>query len=336
MTVQAFDEACWLADTNILEVYLNVGIVADGVVLSETRGGDAIAVWSFFGRETKLDVSELLRLKAYGTGDGKISGSFWLRLNGSDQDYDLQVTYNTQGRANPEREWMVAGREDGFQLLPSVIYGNELTTPYAFDAPILIPGGEVGTWSLRGDVSGNVALTVGAVTNASIGGANNELQIVQTYNGVDTIVQRVRVKRQQCDEERVVIRWRSRSGGYKRVLMDRCKAVHSQADRVTLEDFRGFAGIALLPQSFYRGYAGEEEEFSLKVEHLTAYDMWWYSDLLTSDIVAVAPESFNESMTKTVEVLTKSITIPDGSESDATFEIKVKYRTTDAFKLDSI
>ncbi|MBQ5630917.1 MAG: hypothetical protein IIV15_06355, partial [Ruminococcus sp.] len=95
MMVNAFDEACWLADTNILIVNLNVGIVADGVVLSETRGGDAIAVWSFFGREAKLDVSELLRLKAYGATDGKVSGSMWLRLNGSDQDYDLQVTYNT-------------------------------------------------------------------------------------------------------------------------------------------------------------------------------------------------------------------------------------------------
>ncbi len=336
MTAYAFDEACWLADSNVMIVVLNVGINADGVILSAIRGGDAIAVYSFFGRQTKIDVSEYLRREAYGTGDGKISGSFWLRLNGSDQDYDLQVTYSTQGRANPEREWMVADREDGFQLLPSVIYGNELTTPYGFEAPILIPSGEVGTWSLRGDVSGNVALTVGAVTNASISGANNELQIVQTYNGVDTIVQRVRVKRQQCDEERVVIRWRSRSGGYKRVLMDRCKAIHSQVDRVTLEDSRAFAGAAQTPQSFYRGYAGEEEEFSLKVEHLTAYDMWWYSDLLTSDFVAVAAESFNDSTSKTVEVLTKSITIPDGSESDATFEIKVKYRTTDAFKLDSI
>ena len=82
MTVNVFDEACWLSDTNILIVSLNVGIISDGVILSAIRGGDAIAVWSFFGRQTKIDMSEFLRREAYGTGDGKISGSFWLRLNG--------------------------------------------------------------------------------------------------------------------------------------------------------------------------------------------------------------------------------------------------------------
>ena len=336
MTVQAFDEACWLADTNILIVSLNVGIVADGVVLSETRGGDAIAVWSFFGRQAKLDVSEQLRLKAYGATDGKVSGSMWLRLNNSDQDYGLQVTYSTQGRANPAREWLIASREDGFQLLPSVIYGDELVNAVEYQFPIYIPSGEVGTWSLRGNASGNVALTVGAVTNASITGTNTELSIVKTYNGDDTVIQRVRIQKMQCDESRAVVRWHSRSGGYKQVGMDRCKASVSQVARVSLEDVAFFGGGSNDLYRFYNGFAGESEEFSLKVEHLTAYDMWWYSDLLSSDNVLVAPFALNDAQVKAVEVTTKSITIPDGSVGDATFEIKVKYKTTDAFGLYEI
>ena len=331
MTVQAFDEACWLADTNILIVSLNVGIVADGVVLSETRGGDAIAVWSFFGRQTKLDVSELLRLKAYGATDGKVSGSMWLRLNNSDQDYDLQVTYSTQGRANPLKEWMVASHEGGFQLLPSVIYkwgavGDE------FRGPIYIPSGEAGTWALKGDVTGNVALTVGALTNATITGNNNELTIVNTIGGVANVVQRVRLRPRVCDEELAYVMWTSRTGGYKRVLMQRCKASVSQVDRVSLVDSVWFGGSGQ-PIDYYHGFAGEEEEFTLRLEHLTAYDVWWYSDLLTSDYVAVADEGFNSSTAKTVEVTTKSITIPNGSGNDTTFEIKVKYKSSDAFGL---
>lgn len=331
MTVQAFDEACWLADTNILRVYLNVGIVADGVVLSETQGGDAIAVWSFFGRETKIDVSELLRLKAYGAADGKVSGSMWLRLNNSDQDYDLQVTYSTQGRANPLKEWMVASHEGGFQLLPSVIYkyGNISDT---FRSPIYIPSGEAGTWALKGDVTGNVALTVGALTNATITGNNNELTIVNTIGGAANVVQRVRLRPRVCDEELAHVTWTSRTGGYKRCFMQRCKASVSQVDRVSLVDEVNFGGSGL-PIDYYQGFAGEEEEFTLRLEHLTAYDMWWYSDLLTSDYVAVADDSFNSPTAKTVEVTTKSITIPDGSVNDTTFEIKVKYKTGDAFNL---
>lgn len=331
MTVQAFDDACWLADTNILRVYLNVGIVADGVVLSETQGGDAIAVWSFFGRETKLDVSELLRLKAYGAADGKVSGSMWLRLNNSDQDYDLQVTYNTQGRANPLKEWMVASHEGGFQLLPSVIY-KWGSAGDIFRGPIYIPSGEAGTWALKGDVTGNVALTIGAITNATITGNNNELTIVNTIGGAANVVQRVRLRPRVCDEELAHVMWTSRTGGYKRVLMQRCKASVSQVDRVSLVDEVNFGGSGL-PIDYYRGFAGEEEEFTLRLEHLTPYDVWWYSDLLTSDYVAVADDSFNSPTAKTVEVTTKSITIPDGSVNDTTFEVKVKYKTGDAFNL---
>lgn len=331
MTVQAFDEACWLADTNILIVSLNGGIVADGVVLSETRGGDAIAVWSFFGRQSKLDVSELLRLKAYGAADGKVGGSMWLRLNNSDQDYDLQVTYSTQGRANPLKEWMVASHEGGFQLLPSVIY-KWGSSGDIFRGPIYIPSGEAGTWALKGDVTGNVALTVGALTNATITGNNNELTIVNTIGGVANVVQRVRLRQRVCDEELVHVMWTSRTGGYKRVLMQRCKAVVSQVDRVSLVDNVSF-GSGGQPTDFYRGFAGEEEAFTLRLEHLTAYDVWWYSDLLTSDYVAVADDNLNSPTASTVEVLTKSITIPDGSVKDTTFEIKVKYRTGDAFNL---
>lgn len=331
MTVEAFDEACWLADTNILIVSLKAGIVADGVVLSETRGGDAIAVWSFFGRQAKLDVSELLRLKAYGAVYGKVSGSMWLRLNNSDQDYDLQVTYSTQGRANPLKEWMVASHEGGFQLLPSIIYkwGASGDT---FRCPIFIPSGEAGTWALKGDVTGNVALAIGAVTNAKITGNNNELTIVNTVGGVDNVVQRVRLRSRVCDEELVHVMWTSRTGGYKRVLMQRCKASVSQVDRVSLAEVTWFSGSGL-PTNFYRGFAGEEEGFTLRLEHLTAYDVWWYSDLLTSDYVTVADDSLSSPTAATVEVLTKSITIPDGSVKDTTFEIKVKYRTGDAFNL---
>lgn len=331
MTVNAFDVACWLADTNILIVSLNAGIVADGVVLSETRGGDAIAVWSFFGGKTRLDVSELLRLKAYGATDGKVSGSMWLRLNNSDQDYDLQVTYSTQGRANPLREWMVASHEGGFQLLPSVIYRWGAAEDI-FRGPIYIPSGETGMWALKGDVTGNVALTIGAITNATITGNNNELTIVNTIDGVANVVQRVRLRPRACDEELAHVMWTSRTGGYKRVLMQRCKAVVSQVDRVSLVDNVDFGGGGQ-PTDFYHGFAGESEEFTLRLEHLTAYDVWWYSDLLTSDYVVVADDNLGSPTAKTVEVLTKSITIPDGSVKDTTFEIKVKYKTGCAFNL---
>jgi hypothetical protein len=216
-------------------------------------------------------------------------------------------------------------------LLPSVIY-KWGAVGGIFRGPIYIPSGEAGTWALKGDVTGNVALTVGAITDATIIGNNNELTIVNTIGGVANVVQRVRLRPRVCDEELAHIQWTSRTGGYKRVLMQRCKASVSQVDRVSLVDSVWFGGSGL-PIDYYRGFAGEEEEFVLRLEHLTAYDVWWYSDLLTSDSVVVADDSFNSPTAKTVEVTTKSITIPDGSVNDTTFEVKVKYKSSDAFGL---
>ena len=323
MTVQAFDDACWLADTNILIVNLNVGIVADGVVLSETRGGDAIAVWSFFGRQTKLDVSELLRLKAYGAADGKVSGSFWLRLNGSDQDYDLQVTYNTQGRANPEREWMVVHESDGLLLPPlSLLNGGTFTTA---TFPILIPSTEAGTWRVETSYGTTTAITKGVLTSVTVNVSTNvDFNVIKT-DGADEVVQRSIIKPYVCGEERVQVAWTGREGTTKRAVWLKTKDTLTQIDRVSLDSLNGE----------YRGFAGVDEEFTLRLADLTPYDMWWYSDIISSGKVMVSriSDPTDDEMRRAVEVETKSITIPDGYMSNGVLEIKVKYRTYGATDL---
>jgi hypothetical protein len=323
MTVQAFDEACWLADTNILIVSLNVGIVADGVVLSETRGGDAIAVWSFFGRQTKLDVSELLRLKAYGAADGKVSGSMWLRLNNSDQDYDMQVTYSTQGRANPLKEWMVVHENDGLLLPPLSLLNGGTFTSTTF--PILIPSAEAGTWRVETSAGTTTAITKGVLTSVTANvSANVEINVIKT-DGADEVVQRSIVKPYVCGEERVQVTWTGREGTTKRAVWLKTKDTLTQIDRVSLDSLDGE----------YRGFAGVDEEFTLRLADLTPYDMWWYSDIISSGKVVVSrvPEPVNDDMRRAVEVETKSTTIPDGYMSNGVLEIKVKYRTYGATDL---
>lgn len=322
MTVKAFDEACWLADTNILIVNLNAGIVADGVVLSETRGGDAIAVWSFFARQTKLDVSELLRLKAYGATDGKVSGSMWLRLNNSDQDYDLQVTYSTQGRANPLKEWMVVHENEGLLLPPlSLLGGGSFTVT----TPIFIPSTEAGTWRIETSSGDTTAITKGVltsvITNVYI---NVEFNVIKN-DGADEVVQRSIIKPYVCGEERVQVTWTGREGTTKRAVWLKTKDTLTQIDRVSLDSLAGE----------YRGFAGVDEKFTLRLADLTPYDMWWYSDIISSGKVVVSRVSdpANDDMRRAVEVETKSITIPDGYMSNGVLEIKVKYRTYGATDL---
>ena len=276
MTVEAFDEACGLADTNILIVSLNAGIVAAGVVLSKTRGGDAIAVWSFFGRQTKLDVSELLRLKAYGATDGKVSGSMWLRLNNSDQDYDLQVTYSTQGRANPLKEWMVVHENEGLLLPPlSLLSGGSFT---ATIYPIFIPSTEAGTWRIETSSGHTTAITKGVLTSVTTNVSTNvEFKVIKT-DGVDEVVQRSIIKPYVCGEERVQVTWTGREGTTKGAVWLKIKDTLTQIDRVSLDSLNGE----------YRGFAGVDEKFTLRLAGLTPYDMWWYSDIISSGKVVVS------------------------------------------------
>ena len=323
MTVEAFDEACWLADTNILIVNLNAGIVADGVVLSETRGGDAIAVWSFFYRQTKLDVSELLRLKAYGATDGKVSGSMWLRLNNSDQDYDLQVTYSTQGRANPLKEWMVVHENEGLLLPPLSLLGGGSFTVTTY--PIFIPSTEAGTWRIETSSGDTTAITKGVLTSVITNVYINVEFTVIKNDGADEVVQRSIIKPYVCGEERVQVTWTGREGTTKRAVWLKTKDTLTQIDRVSLDSLAGE----------YRGFAGVDEKFTLRLADLTPYDMWWYSDIISSGKVVVSRVSdpANDDMRRAVEVETKSITIPDGYMSNGVLEIKVKYRTYGATDL---
>lgn len=323
MTVEAFDEACWLADTNILIVRLNGGIAADGVVLSETRGGDAIAVWSFFDRRATLDVSELLRLKAYGATDGKVNGSMWLRLNNSDQDYDLQVTYSTQGRANPQKEWMVVHEKGGFLLPPLSLLGGGLFTSTTY--PIFIPSTETGTWRIESSTGHITTITKGVLTTVNINTSNNVSFDVIKTDGADEVVQRSIIKPYVCGEERVQVTWTGREGTTKRAVWLKTKDTMTQIDRVSLDSLDGE----------YRGFAGVDEEFTLRLADLTPYDMWWYSDIISSGKVVVARVvgSVDDDMRRAVEVETKSITIPDGYMSNGVLEIKVKYRTYGATDL---
>ena len=77
---------------------------------------------------------------------------------------------------------------------------------------------------------------------------------------------------------------------------------------------------------------------TLRIEGLSAYDMWCYSDIITSSDVRVALNSGDYDGVSDeiyprckVEVTTKKITIPDGSAAKYnTLEIDVNLRRYDA------
>ena len=86
---------------------------------------------------------------------------------------------------------------------------------------------------------------------------------------------------------------------------------------------------SLLPiDGEYIEIKGREDGFTLRLDRLNTYDMWYYSDVLQSSNVQVSDDGQGWQR---VQVAEKSITLPDGEAgTNGVLEIAVNYREYDA------
>lgn len=86
----------------------------------------------------------------------------------------------------------------------------------------------------------------------------------------------------------------------------------------------------------YNTVKGREDSFTLVLDELDAYDMWYYSDILTSSDVRIFAIddwiSQSEGEMVRLEVVGKSVTLPNGTALGK-LEIKVKFKRYDAVSL---
>jgi hypothetical protein len=86
----------------------------------------------------------------------------------------------------------------------------------------------------------------------------------------------------------------------------------------------------------YSTIKGREDGFTLVLDELDSYDMWYYSDIITSSDVRVlaidgwAAQSEDEMVR--LEVVGKSVTLPNGTALGK-LEIQVKFKRYDAVNL---
>lgn len=76
---------------------------------------------------------------------------------------------------------------------------------------------------------------------------------------------------------------------------------------------------------------GREESLTLYIDELDAYDIWYYSDILTSSSVQLL--AADEQLMGTgisVEVVTKNVTIPSGDKADGKIEFEILIKRYDA------
>lgn len=163
-----------------------------------------------------------------------------------------------------------------------------------------------GTWVVTGDatlsvngrhvgqISGNFTLSNGAVTLAYCR------------------------RRMRCDVRYVLVKWVSFTGVSREHIFECTKAKQNTKDTFSLLQF----------DNAYSEIKGREDGFTLRLDNLDLYDMWYYADVLQSSSVQI---SFDGQMYYSAQVLDKSITLPDGEAgTNGILEIAINYKKYDA------
>lgn len=123
----------------------------------------------------------------------------------------------------------------------------------------------------------------------------------------------------RCDVEYALVRWQSFTGRKREHLFEVVKQRTDAADT-----------IALMPlMSEYVEIKGRVDGFTLRLDRLNRYDLWYYADIITSSKVEVSLD--NGQTYDRVQVTTKTITLPDGeARTDGKLEIQVNWKHYDA------
>ena len=121
----------------------------------------------------------------------------------------------------------------------------------------------------------------------------------------------------QCGIRYAMVRWVSFTGA------TRCHTMEVVKSKIETKD-----AYSLLPiDNEYVEIKGREDGFTLRLNGLCAYDIWYYADMITSSKVEVSIDGITWNR---VQVTKKSITMPDGEGSDGVLEIQVNWKRYDA------
>ena len=121
-----------------------------------------------------------------------------------------------------------------------------------------------------------------------------------------------------CGVEYAYVRWVSFSGITRVHVFEISKPKTETAD-----------AYSMLPiDNEYIEIKGRKDGFTLRLDNLCAFDLWYYADVITSSKVEVSLDGVNYDR---VQVATKNITLPDGeTKVNGELAIEVNWKRYDA------
>lgn len=146
----------------------------------------------------------------------------------------------------------------------------------------------------------------------------DDTQVLTILDGAE-VLQSVRVADQLCGRRYAAVRWVSAAGKQKQATWEVRDAKTTTQDAVEFET----------ADNTYRYLKGRQDSCMLFLDGLTAFDYWYYSDIVHSSSVEA---DFGQGW-QSVEVTTKDVTIPYGSTELETLKVNIKIADYDAVSM---
>lgn len=263
-----------------------------------------------------IDITELAR-----TFDPSAHAiSIWFGSIADQSNATVVLNTAAQGIINPERVIIPDHPLAQFGVLiepPAKMYQNPLptgstTSPVTFE--FRETTGE--DWDLdEYDAAGGyVDVRIVEIPSCDLALDTDMIHITSQYgDGVS-----YRMAPRNCESKYAVVRWVSFTGATRVHVFELHKVKQTTANAYDLLNLAGE----------YTEIKGREDSFILSLDGLSAYDLWYYADILQSSKVEVQVKG--DQPFRRVKITDNSVTIPDGNCGTHKLEINVKWQNYDA------
>lgn len=237
--------------------------------------------------------------------------------NGDEWEINIQVA----GLINPEDVIIPPTTLSFFPMLPPFRYIGGFVTIFE----VFSEGGQgiaAPRWRsyANGAWSAYDILSDRGLAQRTIAANVERLQFVR-INVPQNITETILIQEQDCGKEYALVRWVSFTGNTRQHVFELVKPKTSVADAYSLEPIN----------NEYVEIKGRVDGFVLQLDNLNPYDVWYYSDLLTSSKVEVSLDGVKFDR---VQITDKDVTIPtvDGTPSGKV-EFNVNWKRYDAVSM---
>lgn len=294
MTI-TFDTNIWQQQRTVLSV-VDFTSATTAVRLTVTDHAELTAYYSVkVGVRLDIDLSDLVRM--YNRGTLTIA-----EMAGDTVVTQVSRTWTYKGLINPEKAFIPE---------TDVAFGGCIISP-----PSRMYYAGVNLWC-ETYFTTDYSLWTLSGGRATFRESGRRIVCSGTFTMTDGGTQKVCNVETGCGDM-VNVQWRSFTGSMRRHAFELVKYTTEAVDVVQLQTMT----------DGYEVQKGRRDSFTIRIDGLNRYDMWYYGDIITSSDVQVSLD--NGTTWEKVQVTSKSVELPSNDEGAlGTLEITLNYRHYD-------